>query len=53
VYERQGVRASTALTLIDDPRLEVVPFEDAGQSLNETQRRFRDAWLNSAARNSF
>jgi predicted metalloprotease with PDZ domain len=53
VYERQGVRTSTALTLVDDPRLEVVPFEDAGQSLNDAQRRFRDAWLSSAARNSF
>jgi predicted metalloprotease with PDZ domain len=53
VYERQGVRISTALTLVDDPQLEVVPFEDAGQSLNDAQRRFREAWLSSAARNSF
>jgi predicted metalloprotease with PDZ domain len=53
VYERQGVRMSTALTLVDDPRLEVVPFEDAGQTVSDTQRRFRDAWLSSAARNSF
>ena len=53
VYERQGVRMSTALTLVDDPRLEVVPLEDAGQTVSDTQRRFRDAWLSSAARNSF
>ncbi len=53
VYERQGVRMSTALTLVDDPRLEVVPFEDAGQTVSDIQRRFRDAWLSSAARNSF
>ncbi len=53
VYERQGVRMSTALTLADDPRLEVVPFEDAGQTVSDAQRRFRDAWLSSAARNSF
>jgi predicted metalloprotease with PDZ domain len=53
VYERQGVRTSTALKLVDDPRLQVVPFEDAGQTLSDAQRRFRDAWLSSAARNSF
>jgi predicted metalloprotease with PDZ domain len=53
VYERQGVRISTALILVEDPRLEVVPFEDAGQTVSDTQRRFRDAWLSSAARNSF
>ena len=53
VYERHGVRTSTALRLADDPRLELVPIEDAGQSLTETQRRFREAWLGSAARNSF
>jgi predicted metalloprotease with PDZ domain len=53
VYERQGVRMSTALTLVDDPRLEVVPFEDAGQTVSDVQRRFRDAWLSSSARNSF
>jgi predicted metalloprotease with PDZ domain len=53
VYERQGVRTSTALTLVGDPRLEVLPFEDAGQAVSDTQRRFRDAWLSSAARNSF
>jgi predicted metalloprotease with PDZ domain len=53
VYERQGVRTSTALKLADDPRLQVVPFEDAGQPLSDAQRRFREAWLSSAARNSF
>jgi predicted metalloprotease with PDZ domain len=53
VYERQGVRTSTALKLVEDPRLEVVPFEDAGQPVSDGQRRFRDAWLSSAARNSF
>jgi len=52
-YERGGVRLSTALRLVDDPRLELVAMEDAGQSPSEAQRRFRDAWLSSAARNSF
>jgi predicted metalloprotease with PDZ domain len=53
VYERRGARLSTALKLGDDPRLELVPIEGAGQGLTEAQRRFRDAWLSSATRNSF
>jgi predicted metalloprotease with PDZ domain len=32
---------------------EVVLSEDAGQPLTEAQRRFRDAWLSSGARNVF
>jgi predicted metalloprotease with PDZ domain len=53
VYERHGVRVSTALKLADDPRLELVPIEEAGRSLTEAHRRFRGSWLSSAARNSF
>ena len=53
VYERNGVRTSSALRLVGDPRLEFVPIEEAGQSLTDAQRRFREAWLSSAARNSF
>jgi S1-C subfamily serine protease len=53
VYERRGARLSTALRLIDDPRLELVPIEETGQPLSDAQRRFREAWLSSAARNSF
>ena len=53
VYERRGARTSTALQLVADPRLEVVPVEDAGQQLTDAQRRFRESWLSSAARNSF
>jgi len=53
IYERRGARISTALKLGDDPRLELVPIEEAGQGLTEAQRRFREAWLSSLARNSF
>jgi predicted metalloprotease with PDZ domain len=53
VYERRGARTSTALQLVGDPRLEIVPMEDAGQQLTDAQRRFRESWLSSAARNSF
>jgi predicted metalloprotease with PDZ domain len=53
VYERRGVRASTALKLVGDPRLTLTPIEEAGQTLTDAQRRFREAWLSSVARNSF
>jgi S1-C subfamily serine protease len=53
VYERRGVRASTALKLVDDPRLTLTPIEEGGQTLTDAQRRFREAWLSSATRNSF
>jgi len=53
VYERRGARVSTALKLVDDPRLTLTPVEESGQPLSEAQRRFREAWLSSAARNSF
>ena len=33
--------------------LEVVLAESAGQPLTDAQRRFRDAWLSSGARNIF
>lgn len=36
-----------------DGRYEVVLAEDAGQPLTDAQRRFRDAWLSSGARNTF
>jgi hypothetical protein len=47
------MRTSTALKLIDDPRLTLTPVEEAGQTLTDAQRRFREAWLSSVARNSF
>ena len=53
VYERRGARTSTALKLTDDPRLTFTPVEEAGQTLTDAQRRFREAWLSSATRNSF
>jgi len=52
-YDRRGVRMSTAVKLGDDPRLTLVPIEDAGQPLTDAQRRFRESWLSSGARNSF
>ena len=52
-YLRRGQRVTSTIRVIADPRLEVVPAEQAGQPLSDAQRRFRDAWLRSAAGNTF
>jgi len=46
-FERRGSRTSGMLRLIEDPRIEVVPAEQAGQTLTADQRQFREAWLSS------
>jgi predicted metalloprotease with PDZ domain len=53
VFERKGRQVQAAVTLVEDPRREVVTAEEAGQPLTDAQRRFRDTWLRSAARNVF
>ena len=53
VFERRGIRVSAVLRLAQEPRLEVMPAESAGRPLTAVQRRLRDAWLSSGARNSF
>jgi predicted metalloprotease with PDZ domain len=53
VFERRGRRVTSTIELIEDPRHELVPMEEAGQTLTDAQRRVRDAWLSSAARNVF
>jgi len=51
VFERRsGERVTSILKLVEDPRLELVPAEEAGQVLSDVQRRFREAWLSSGAR---
>jgi hypothetical protein len=52
-FERNGQRQTTMITLEEDPRRDLVAAEQAGVSLTENQRRFREAWLSSAARNGF
>ena len=49
-FERRGERVSSTIRLAQDPRRELVPVEDTGQSLTAAQKRFRDAWLAPAAR---
>jgi predicted metalloprotease with PDZ domain len=52
-YLRRNQRVTSTIRVVADPRLEVVPTEQAGQPLTDAQRRFRDAWLRSAAGNTF
>ena len=52
-HERSGQRVTGMLRLGEDPRIEIVRVEDAGQTLRQEQKRFRDAWLSSPARNTF
>jgi hypothetical protein len=33
--------------------MELVPIETSGGRLTDQQRRFREAWLSSASRNTF
>jgi predicted metalloprotease with PDZ domain len=53
VFERRGRQVKATLRLVTNPEQELVPSEEAGQSLTAEQRRFRDEWLSSAARNTF
>jgi hypothetical protein len=53
VFERRGARVTSVIRLVPDPRVELVTAEETGQTLTDAQRRFRAAWLNSAAGNSF
>jgi predicted metalloprotease with PDZ domain len=49
-YLRRNQRVSATMGVVADPRIEVVPAEQAGQTLTDAQRRFRDDWLRSRAR---
>ena len=40
------------IRVIADPRLEVIPAEQADQTLSAAQRQFRDSWLRSHAGNT-
>ena len=46
-FLRRGQPANGTLRVVDDPRIEVIPAEEAGQPLTDAQRRFREAWLGS------
>lgn len=48
---RGGKEETVVATLIEDPRLEVVPFETAGREVTPAVRAFRADWLGSRAAN--
>ncbi|MCI0489550.1 MAG: PDZ domain-containing protein [Blastocatellia bacterium] len=50
-FEQRGEKKRAQLTIVEDPELEVVTFEDAGQTVNEEIRNFRNQWLGSRLRN--
>jgi predicted metalloprotease with PDZ domain len=50
VFVRNGAEKKATARLIEDPRLVVVPFEKAGRTLTDAQKKFRDAWLASKAK---
>jgi predicted metalloprotease with PDZ domain len=49
----RGQALTTTIRAVADPTLEVVPAEQAGRTLTDAQRRFRDGWLSSRAGNTF
>jgi predicted metalloprotease with PDZ domain len=46
-FMRYGAEKKAAARLIEDARVEVVPFEKAGRTLTDAQKKFREAWLES------
>ena len=48
VQSRGGER-DTRITLSEDPQLEIVTFEEAGQAVTPEIKAFREAWLGSKA----
>jgi predicted metalloprotease with PDZ domain len=44
-YVSRGRRETGRITLVEDPRLEVVTYEEAGMPVTDAMRRFREAWL--------
>jgi len=52
-FERRGQRVTGTLRLASDSRVELFPIEQGGRQPTADERRFREAWLSSAARNAF
>jgi predicted metalloprotease with PDZ domain len=47
---RSGEVVNGSITLVEDPRIEIVTLESTGGALSDDQRRFRESWLNSQRR---
>ncbi|HKI93650.1 MAG TPA: hypothetical protein VJ992_00010 [Gemmatimonadales bacterium] len=46
-FVQRGMTEHKTLVFVADPRVELVPAEDAGMTLTDAQRAFRAAWLGS------
>jgi predicted metalloprotease with PDZ domain len=44
-FVQREAAKTASLTLVVDPSLEVVPYEDAGLEVTDAMRQFREAWL--------
>jgi predicted metalloprotease with PDZ domain len=44
---RSGEVVNGSITLIEDPRVEIVTVESTGGTLSDDQKRFRESWLRS------
>ncbi|HSB53683.1 MAG TPA: PDZ domain-containing protein [Gemmatimonadales bacterium] len=44
-YQSRGMDRTTRVTFSEDPRLEVVTYEEAGMPLSDEMKKFREAWL--------
>jgi hypothetical protein len=44
---RGGEVVNGSITLIEDPRVEIVTVESTGGTLSDDQKRFRESWLRS------
>ena len=53
VFERRGQRVTGRLRLRQTRSSRSIRAESAGRPLSAEQRRLRDEWLSSAARNAF
>ncbi|MBI2188979.1 MAG: M61 family metallopeptidase [Acidobacteria bacterium] len=52
-FDRRGQRITGTARLATDPRVEISPVEQTGREPAADERRFRNGWLSSAARNAF
>lgn len=43
--DRTGQKKTARITLVEDPRVELVPLEATGGTLTDAQRAFRQSWL--------
>jgi predicted metalloprotease with PDZ domain len=53
MFERRGQPVMSSLAVAEDPHVEIVPSENAGKTVTEEQKRFRQGWLSSPSRNIF